>query len=280
MSIQERNKEILRRHIAGEEHPAIGADYGMSRERVRQIVRAQGGVPRRTQIAGRHERIAEYLEQNWVTAQEAAERLGVHHAVIRQVAHKRDIAIPRLDFATEMKWRFLVARVRAGASINSVAISAGECPATLQHHCDKAGVKSRASTRHSDHSHRPEMIRQLREQGLDWRDVGKEIARFENITLKNPAGTIYGWACNNVPELVQPRVRLPKEPKPRRSRPAAPMRAPRESDPVIDVRPSVRETAVANRGHASASQIAAALGVTRNVIIGHWNRHRAAQGAA
>lgn len=44
----------------------------------------------------------------------------------------------------------------------------------------------------------------------------------------------------------------------------------------IDIRQTVRETALANRGKASASQIASAIGVSRNSIIGHWFRARSA----
>lgn len=40
----------------------------------------------------------------------------------------------------------------------------------------------------------------------------------------------------------------------------------------IDIKETIRETAIANRGKASASQIAEACGVSRNSIIGHWGR--------
>jgi hypothetical protein len=49
----------------------------------------------------------------------------------------------------------------------------------------------------------------------------------------------------------------------------------RDNDPAIDIRQSVKDTALANRGKASAAQIGAAIGVTRNSIIGYWNRARA-----
>jgi DNA-binding CsgD family transcriptional regulator len=44
----------------------------------------------------------------------------------------------------------------------------------------------------------------------------------------------------------------------------------------IEVFSSARETAIRNRGKASASQIANACGITRNSVIGYWNRARAA----
>lgn len=44
---KDRRISILRRHNAGESHVDIAADYGITRERVRQIVKAEGGTPRR-----------------------------------------------------------------------------------------------------------------------------------------------------------------------------------------------------------------------------------------
>ena len=45
-------------------------------------------------------------------------------------------------------------------------------------------------------------------------------------------------------------------------------------DATVEVMASVKETAIANRSRASARQIGAALGVSRNTIIGHWFRSR------
>jgi hypothetical protein len=53
-----------------------------------------------------------------------------------------------------------------------------------------------------------------------------------------------------------------------------PRRFERLSPTAIEIRPTVRETAVANIGKAHASQIAEAVGTTRDAIIGHWYRHR------
>lgn len=43
----ERRRAILSRHNEGDSHVDIASDYGISRERVRQIVAAEGGTPRR-----------------------------------------------------------------------------------------------------------------------------------------------------------------------------------------------------------------------------------------
>lgn len=47
----DRDAEILRRHEAGDRHPAIAKHYGISRERVRKIVLLMGGAPRRARTS-------------------------------------------------------------------------------------------------------------------------------------------------------------------------------------------------------------------------------------
>jgi hypothetical protein len=44
--------------------------------------------------------------------------------------------------------------------------------------------------------------------------------------------------------------------------------------PNIEVKDTAQKTAIANRGKASAAQIAAACGTTRNAVIGYWFRAR------
>lgn len=50
---QARVQEVMRRHNRGDSHPKIAADLGISRERVRQIVKENGGKPRSEQKAQR-----------------------------------------------------------------------------------------------------------------------------------------------------------------------------------------------------------------------------------
>lgn len=45
--------QIIERHNAGESHPKIAADFGLTRERVRQIVEESGAKPRRAQRQAR-----------------------------------------------------------------------------------------------------------------------------------------------------------------------------------------------------------------------------------
>jgi hypothetical protein len=50
----------------------------------------------------------------------------------------------------------------------------------------------------------------------------------------------------------------------------------RAPEPNVIIKPTIKETAIANYGRCSASQIAEAVGTTRNAVIGYWNRNRSA----
>lgn len=278
MILSARYAAILRRFDAGETLEAIGADFGITRERVRQIAKAYGRAPRNDGIRERVKEVARYLDENWVTSTEAAEKFGVSPAAITHTARKHGIELPFLTFAEELEIKKAVALVRAGQSMNAVAKAIGRSHSWLQYHCRQRGVVSRGKSKWRDFSHRPAMLRQWREEGCTWAECSRRLGEHEGQEYHPMVA--HNWAVRHAPELTNlPRVRKPApEPKTKlakRTKLTPPVSAPAD----IQVLPTVRETALANRGKASASVIAAALGVTRNSIIGHWFRARHSEAA-
>lgn len=268
MSLSTRNADILRRHEAGELYPDIARHYGITRERVRQIVAAHGGRARSAgnaeQRASLHAKIAEALETRWLTSQQASDEFGVSRAVIWKIARERGIEIERREFADEMRLMFLAAKVRAGESIRSVAADQSE-EKRLYYYCELKGIKSKHGP-HRDLSERASLLAQWRDEGLTWEECSKRLAEVDGREYGSI--TAYIWAKNHAPELIGSRDGRKRAPK----RAPKPARAPAQ----IEIKENIRDTALANRGKASASQIAAVLGVSRNSIIGHWYRSRTA----
>ena len=96
----DRNVRIMARYAAGETYEAIAADFGVTRQRIEQIIRKEGGAPRghvgkRTCPAW--ERIDEIrsLAESGVTAREIAERVGDNYQNILRVCHDAGITIHR-----------------------------------------------------------------------------------------------------------------------------------------------------------------------------------------
>jgi len=77
----EREADMLRRYAQGETMQEIGDDFGLSRERVRQILKRLNVTA--DDMRERRYRMATALYKGGLTATEAAKRAGVHPALFR-----------------------------------------------------------------------------------------------------------------------------------------------------------------------------------------------------
>lgn len=274
----ERNQQIVARFDAGETLESISLDYGITRERVRQIVDKAGRQSRRELKIGQFAEMADRLRGEWHTVKSAAELLGVSRQVARDVARKHHINLHAMEREEHDAFMAMVARVEAGESIYAISGGDRSTEVRLRYFCNKIGVKSKARSRHMDFSHRTPLLREWRASGLDWKECAGRLATIEGRNMG--AGSICAWAYRNIPDLPsQPRKqREPRLPKVVIREPRVPKEhkvvAPRKPRPIpnVDILPTVKETALANRDNATAAQIAAACGVSRNSIIGYWWR--------
>lgn len=268
-----RDQQILARHNAGELHTTIAADFGITKERVRQIVKAGGGTARRVTQRAKGEEIAATIAAEGLTARHAAKRFGRSQRVIWYVARKHGIKFPRPDHDVEMRLAALSERVLAGESIRSVCNGDRNLSQRLERYCRARGIKSKVG-RWKDFSHRADLVRQWRADGLTWRECAGRLSSIEGHAIHGAA--VYVWIAKHHPDILD--IRASKAPKPAKVRKPRPPWVPRPRHvapaPDIEIKETVRDTAIANRGRASASQIAQAIGVSRNSIIGHWRRAR------
>lgn len=258
-----RDLRILRRHLDGETLADIGSDLGISRERVRQIVAKFGAKSKREISASRCAEMLAAIRKDNLTANEAAARFGVSfssaYRVGRLAGHvfRRDILSESAHIAA------LAEQVRAGASIYSLA--KGSMRGLLFEHCKRHGIKSRHG-RHRDFGPRRETVLRMREQGHGWGAIAAEVSRIEGAAVRVAA--VYFWASKNIGHQGMRAVARSAKVKP----PKATAR--QKIKPQVIVCEDAKEAARANYGKAPASAIAAAHGVTRNSIIGHWFRLR------
>lgn len=257
-STKERTEAILSLFDAGVNLRDIGERFGVSGVRVGQIAIKAGRKPRQKQTEEYRERLAKRLvEMHRVSAAEAANALGISVEAVRYLAKNEGVNLLRRNSEDEAMLADLAEKVKAGASFNSAAGGDHALANLLARYCRERGINSTAPTRWTVSERRPEIIRSGREAGKTWAEIAADIAAVEGTRGSSPAA-ITMWVARHCPDVFE--IRPPKKIK----------------YVDIDVRDTVRETALANRGKASASQIASAICVSRSSITGHWFRARSA----
>lgn len=88
-----RTKEMVRRFDAGETLQSIGDDYGITRERVRQIVKKAGSIERQKLFALKRQGVATWIKLG-ATVEEVAARYGVPDVTIRRWMYQEGVRIP------------------------------------------------------------------------------------------------------------------------------------------------------------------------------------------
>lgn len=271
---RERNTAILQRYAAGESLTDIARSLGLTRERVRQLVKRTGAVMPHTLSKQQVADIIKAIGAEPMTADAAAARFGVRRNKIVTIARSARVRLVSDYEVRNVGLMPLVERVRAGESMHSLAAGNRSVETRLSWLIKKLGIPVRAHGRWRDLSHRVDMIAEGRNNNSTWDEIALSVGEFE--AHKTSGANIMKWAERNCPEVFSiPVARRSKARKPRAPKPAREI-AP---DPTIVVLGTVRETAVANRGKATAAQIARAIGTTRNAVIGHWFRARQGQAA-
>lgn len=272
-ALRSRNADILARFNAGDTLESIGQHYGITRERVRQITNAAGVEPRHIQADRKIEEDVAILSDANMTRAEAAEFTGRPLSSISRMATKRGVKFRSSYKVDAPEMVEMAAKVADGMSIYEAAGKVHNVAARLADHCKRHGIET-VHGRWHDRGERRNIVLQMRSEGRAWPDIAVAVAEAESKPIGLPS--LMAWAYKHVPEVIGFRLPVKME-KPvsvwkAKKRPAA--ITPVKEMPMVVMAPSLREGVKVNRGKASASQIAAAYGVTRNSVIGLWFRMR------
>lgn len=252
----------------------IGKQYGVTRERVRQIVSREGVVPRSViksmEMNERAARIKSLAaEGKW--AREIAAELQMSESLVNVTARSYGFKVPRkgIGRGKEEMLADIEAKVKAGMSLRQAC----KCNHTLEgmagDYLRSIGVKPKRG-RWRDFSARHAIIVKMRAQGAGWENIcdvleAVEGYRLTAISVCNYAAkhNLYTRLNRGPRKFSQPREpRAPKVPRP-----------PKQIIPA-EIRDTIRATCIANYGKTSAAVVAKELGITRNMVIGHWFRAR------
>jgi hypothetical protein len=265
-----RDQSICQRFDAGETLEAIGQDFGLTRERVRQIVSKSGRIPRRVSTREKHKRFVERvtaLNDKGLTVKQIVAETGAQYAVVCAAVREGGGQSNRMSLEERIEMLRLAAKVANGVSVRSACNGDRARSAKLHRFCAAEGITNRRAKR-SDYSARADLILALRRDGKTWAEVTASVSDAEGRSLC--VGAVMAWASRNVglPAREQ------KEPRQKPVRLSQRVDVTANFDGVEVSGLSVREAALALKGRGSARQIAAHLGVSRNSVIGHWFRGR------
>lgn len=265
----ERIAAIRARFDRGETLQAIGDSYGLTRERVRQIVAKTGAEPRFVTFGKRRAEIAAAVKAENLSSDEAAARYGIGRGAVLAICSAFGV-VCRQDFLwNSPEIAALADLVRGGMSIHMAAGHVHKVERLIWQYCQRNGIVSRYGRWH-DRSPRVAMVQKMRAQGAGWEAIAAAVTELEGHHVGR-AG-LYMWVRNHLDKDVWKHVRPARKPRiyvPGPGKGRGPRRPAEQCD-------TIKEAARINYGKATAAEIAALHGVSRNVIIGHWFRLRRA----
>lgn len=186
MELKERNAAIVALFDEGKTLEETGAQFGITRERVRQIIKKAGRTPRRVTIA------EEIRVRNEKKAAWRAERIMQRESTLK----------PYLD------------KVRAGASFLQAAGDNPSLANRINFWAKRKGIKSSARSKWCDFSKRHEIVAAMAAEGKTWPEIANAVNKAECNLRRIGHSSIYNWAYNH----GYVRTRIPKPGKPRNMR--------------------------------------------------------------
>lgn len=195
-----RNKEICRRYLAGEKQVDLSNEFGITRERVRQIIEKAGLVSETKRHDDFVATVVGAVIRKGLTLTEAAamfnvSRLSVYH-------YCRDHGVkPASKTAEEIaELNRLAHEVITGASIQQAAGDRNKAE-RLRRYLKAKGVKAKGRSRHDDFTKRKELLNKWREAGLSWAECAQKIAEHDGRPIGCQA--IMVWARRHMPHLFE-----------------------------------------------------------------------------
>lgn len=269
------HQEAMRLLATGMTLQAVGKIFGVSRERIRQVARKFGVhyPTERRQVEDRDGKILIQIAAGKKTCVQIADEFGVCPVTVRKIAREAGFKPHEISRNREIeKYWPLLRRVRDGESFYSVAGGNHVLHVRLMRLAKHIGVVSVHGRRH-DFSARGEIIRDGIDRGLSLEEIRAKVEEAEGKPIR--ANSIVAWAQSHGIDFPQIRRRGK-----RGARKPCEVKTPRvERSPLNVIRrgnwaPSEIEDIVRARGSLTAFEIAKKYGVSRNAIIGIWNRNK------
>lgn len=196
----ERYQSWKKDFLNGATYEEIGAEWGVTRQRVEQVMRKLKVVPARQRQRDNMAVIAGTVVRKNLTACEAAEMFGVSRNTVYRCCREMGVAPPRMSQEETAELDAMAAEVVGGKSILSAANYRPYRAAKLRAFMIERGINARGRSRHDDMSERRVLIQKWREGGVSWAKCAERLSKHDGRPIGYQG--IYQWARKHMPHLV------------------------------------------------------------------------------
>lgn len=272
----ERAAAICDRFNAGETLQSIGDSYGITRESVRQIV-ARAGMKSRTEtIEERNTAICAFAKTAKTREDLLAQFPNYVERTIYYVLSNAGIAMPKIKSVVDREReydRLIGESVASGKRLFAVCGKNNVLHKSVAYYAKANGIRIDVRYRAPEKklAERLQILASVADRGGTLDEYVAAVSANEGRNLAKEV--VRRFAVVNGFEAYKRLTKVRPSRKPCKEKPAKPTGTFRKKA-VVEVGNTIKETAIANYGKASAASIAKALGTSRNSIMGHWFRAR------
>ncbi|MBO0125187.1 hypothetical protein [Agrobacterium sp. OT33] len=200
-NVKGRNEEICRRYLAGEMQVTLAEEFGLTRERVRQIIEKAGLVSETQRHAEFVAVVAGTVARKKLTVSQAAEMFKISRANAWRYCKESGIKPASMTSEEEAELDVLAQVVVDGESCRRAAGGNAYKASKVRRHLLQKGLNVRGRSRHDDFSKRRELIDRWRAEGLTWEQCAVRLSSHDGRAITY-AG-IYIWARKHMPHLFE-----------------------------------------------------------------------------
>jgi DNA-binding XRE family transcriptional regulator len=198
---KDRNAEICRRYLAGERQADLAQEYGISRERVRQLIERAGLVSETKRHDDFVAVVAGTVARKGLTLKEACEMFGLNRSNAYIYCLKHGVRPARMSAEEIAELDAMASEVEHGKSLRQAAERDSGKAQKLSRHLKRNGIAARGRSRHDDFTMRRRIIERCRADGLTWAEVAQKIAEHDARPIG--AQAVLMWAQRHMPHLFQ-----------------------------------------------------------------------------
>lgn len=200
-SVKGRNEEICRRYLAGEMQVSLADEFGLTRERVRQIIERAGLVSETQRHAEFVSVVAGTVARKKLTVSQAAEMFKISRANAWRYCKESDVRPASMTAEEEAELDALAKEVIKGSSCRSAAGRNDYKAQKVRRYLLAKGVDAKGRSRHDDFTERKELVDRWRGDGLTWAECAERLSRHDRRPITG--GGLYIWARSHMPHLFE-----------------------------------------------------------------------------